>query len=66
MTNFLPKKFVADTRYRVAVRTINRWVAAGALPPPVRIQGRDYFSEQQLDAHDAARLTPHKQEEATA
>ena len=36
--------------------TLDRWVKRGLLPPPVYIGGRRYWSSDQLDAHDQARL----------
>jgi predicted DNA-binding transcriptional regulator AlpA len=30
-------------RHGVSVRTIERWIEAGLLPPPLRIRGRKYW-----------------------
>jgi predicted DNA-binding transcriptional regulator AlpA len=55
-TKYLPVRPVA-ARYGVSDRTVDRWVQDGDLPQPVYIQGRRYWSEEQLDQHDAARKT---------
>jgi hypothetical protein len=51
----LPTKAVA-ARYRVHRLTIHRWVNNPALnfPRPRIINGRYYFDETELDAHDRA------------
>jgi hypothetical protein len=36
--------------------TLDRWVKRGLLPSPIYIGGRRYWSSEQLDAHDQARL----------
>ncbi len=58
---WLPSTAVRE-RYRglkqnkISFRTLDRWVERGFLPPPVYIGGRRYWSSEQLEAHDAARL----------
>jgi hypothetical protein len=37
-----PKRKIADN-HGVCVKTIDRWVAAGKIDPPKKINGRDYF-----------------------
>ena len=44
-------------RYNVCDKTIDRWVAAGILSPPMRINGIKYHDEDDLDARDRARMT---------
>ena len=40
----------------ISAMTLDRWVKRGLLPSPVYIGGRRYWSSEQLDAHDQARL----------
>ena len=35
-------------------RTVARWIKSGRLPPPMKVNGRDYHDEADLDAADAA------------
>jgi predicted DNA-binding transcriptional regulator AlpA len=42
-------------RYDIVDRTVDRWVEAGELPPPVYIRGRRYWPEKALDARDRMR-----------
>jgi DNA-binding transcriptional MerR regulator len=42
-------------RYGVVVRTIDRWTAAGILPPPMVINGCRYWDEEQVEQMDDAR-----------
>jgi hypothetical protein len=35
-------------------RTVARWIKSGHLPPPMKVNGRDYHDEADLDAADAA------------
>jgi hypothetical protein len=38
------------------IRTVERWVQAGVLPPPSQvIRDRGYWDEDTLDAHDRQR-----------
>jgi hypothetical protein len=39
----------------ISLRTVDRWVEAGVLPPPIYIQGQRYWLDEKLDAHDEAR-----------
>ena len=43
--------------YNVCTRTIDRWTAAGILPPPMVINGYRYWDEQQVEQMDDARNT---------
>jgi len=43
-------------RYDVVPRTIDRWLAAGILPPPMRINGLRYWSEDEIERRDQERL----------
>lgn len=58
---WLPSSAVRE-RYRgikhdkISFRTIDRWVERGILPKPVRIGTRRYWSSEQLDQYDQARL----------
>jgi hypothetical protein len=50
------KPYLARVRYRRTVRTISRWHKAGLLPPPdTVINGREHWTDETLDAADAAR-----------
>jgi hypothetical protein len=50
---FLAKRAVRARYGNVCARSIRRWVDKGALPPPdLTINGRDYWYEITLDAHD--------------
>jgi hypothetical protein len=53
---FLPTSVLCD-RYERSSRTIDRWVAAGVLPKPMRIRGVRYWDEEQIEARDKERLT---------
>ena len=35
-------------------RTVARWIKSGRLPPPMKVNGRDYHNEADLDAADEA------------
>jgi len=39
-----------------SVRTIDRWIENGELPPPMRINRFRFWDEKELDAFDARRL----------
>ena len=43
----LPGRLVC-ARYSVTNRTIDRWLARGILPPPIRINGVRYWREKEL------------------
>lgn len=42
-------------RFGVSMRSVDRWLAAGLLPKPIRINGRKYFRLADLEAFEAAR-----------
>lgn len=52
----LPTRVVAR-RYSVVGRSIDRWIDNPALgfPKPIRINGRNYFDEAELDEFDKRR-----------
>jgi predicted site-specific integrase-resolvase len=54
MSKKLMRKRAVAERYGVrALRTIERWTRGGVLPPPDQvINGRPYWDEATLDAHD--------------
>jgi DNA-binding transcriptional MerR regulator len=45
-------------RYSVTDRTIDRWLAAGILPPPMRINGRKYWDEKEIEERERERMAP--------
>lgn len=56
MKRYLPEKQVA-ARYGVHVVSLARWDKDPKLgfPPPIRIRGRKYRDQDELDAFDASR-----------
>jgi hypothetical protein len=50
-----PTRWVC-ARYDIVPRTVDRWVQAGILPEPEKINGRNYFDEDAVEARDQARL----------
>jgi hypothetical protein len=49
----IPTRGVCERYGQKAARTIRRWVVAGAFPPPDRvINGRNYWWESTLTAHE--------------
>ena len=55
------------SRYNVTDRTADRWVAAGILPDPIRINGRRYWDEAELEQRerDGMSRRPHKPSDNT-
>jgi hypothetical protein len=51
-----PRRVTAKERYKVTVRTVERWEADPGMgfPPSVLINGRRYDDVEKLDAFDAA------------
>jgi hypothetical protein len=47
-----PTRVVAE-RHKVCIRTIERWVEAGILPPPLRINGRKFWPAGTVAKADA-------------
>ena len=43
-------------RYDIVSRTVDRWVEAGILPPPMFINTVRYWDEDELDRRDAERM----------
>ena len=41
-------------RLGVSVRTVQRWVAAGILDPPIKVNNRNYFVAGTMPRPDAA------------
>lgn len=54
MTKFLTVREVC-ARYGRSDRTIDRWIAEGVLPKPIRIRSLRYFDKADLDQRDEAR-----------
>ena len=51
----LPTRLVCK-RYSVTDRTIDRWLASGILPEPVRINGLRYWRESDLVERERSRM----------
>jgi DNA-binding transcriptional MerR regulator len=45
-------------RYDVVGRTIDRWVEQGILPPPIIINRRRYWDEQELEQREREGMKP--------
>ena len=43
-------------RYGVVVRTIDRWVATGVLPEPMRINNIRYWDEGEIEERERTRM----------
>jgi DNA-binding transcriptional MerR regulator len=43
-------------RYNISTRTLSRWTDQGLLPAPVYFNRRKYWSREQLETRDKARL----------
>jgi len=56
-SKYLPDGKVAKERYKVCLSTLYRWDHDPRLgfPKPIRINGRKYRDEDELDAFDRAR-----------
>ncbi|HKF07594.1 MAG TPA: hypothetical protein VKB89_02585 [Xanthobacteraceae bacterium] len=48
MSKKLPTRVMSE-RYGVCVKTLERWTAAGILPPPIIINKRKYWDEEELE-----------------
>jgi DNA-binding transcriptional MerR regulator len=55
MTKKLPVRALCE-RYAISERTIDRWIEAGILPPPVYINHRRYFDEAELEERERERM----------
>jgi predicted site-specific integrase-resolvase len=55
MTKQLPTSALCE-RYSVSDRTIDRWLDAGILPPPVYINRRRYWLEEELERRERERM----------
>jgi len=44
-----------SARYGVSTRTVDRWVAAGILPEPMRINRLKYWDEDEVEQRDRER-----------
>jgi hypothetical protein len=51
----LPLRAMVD-RYSVTERTIDRWLASGILPEPLRINGLRYWRLGELEQRERARM----------
>jgi predicted DNA-binding transcriptional regulator AlpA len=51
----LPARAVA-TRYGMCLKSIDRWLAGKLLPEPVRIRGRRYWYEDDLEKLERANI----------
>jgi DNA-binding transcriptional MerR regulator len=54
MTKKLTTRLLCE-RYSVCDRTIDRWVEAGILPEPMRINKARYWDEQEIEQLDRER-----------
>jgi DNA-binding transcriptional MerR regulator len=45
-------------RYNVVDRTIDRWVESGILPPPLVINKRRYWDEEELEQRERDGMRP--------
>ena len=59
MTNERPTGAMISTRlmaerWHVSLRTVERWIEVGVLPPPIRVRGRKYWPEGTAPAREAA------------
>jgi predicted site-specific integrase-resolvase len=53
----LPTRSICE-RYDIVDRTVDRWVEAGVLPPPLVIRGRRYWHEDEIEARERAGMKP--------
>jgi predicted site-specific integrase-resolvase len=63
MTKQLPTSALCE-RYSVSDRTIDRWLDAGILPPPVYINRRRYWLEEELERCERERMASRELREA--
>ena len=56
MTRKLPARALCES-YSVADRTIDRWVETGILPPPIYINHRRYWDEEEIERRERERMT---------
>ena len=54
MKKFLPARAICE-RYDICDRTVDRWAKGGVIPQPQKINGRNYWDTEELDAADAER-----------
>jgi hypothetical protein len=45
-------------RYHVVIRTLDRWLQRGILPPPIIINGRRYWDEAEIMQRERAGMKP--------
>jgi DNA-binding transcriptional MerR regulator len=55
MTRKLPTRTLCQ-RYDVSARTIDRWLDAGILPPPMVVNHRRYWDEDELEQLERERM----------
>lgn len=53
-------------RYNVTDRTVDRWVATGILPEPMRINKARYWDEDEIEQRDRARIAAGKTPQTVA
>jgi predicted DNA-binding transcriptional regulator AlpA len=46
----LPSSALRERCGKISGMTVHRWVAAGILPKPIKINGRNYWRESDVDA----------------
>jgi predicted DNA-binding transcriptional regulator AlpA len=63
---FLNVRAVCARYSNISDRTVDRWLQSGVLPKPLYIQGHRYWSSEQLDERDKARLAAGRPNEEAA
>jgi predicted DNA-binding transcriptional regulator AlpA len=48
-------------RYGVVVRTVDRWVATGVLPKPMRINKIRYWDEAEIEERERKRISSQRE-----
>jgi predicted site-specific integrase-resolvase len=43
-------------RYQITPRTVDRWKKAGIIDPPLKMNGRDLYDEERLEARERERM----------
>jgi predicted site-specific integrase-resolvase len=47
-------------RYDIVGRTVDRWVEQGILPPPMKINGRRFWDEDEIEQRERDGMRPRK------
>jgi DNA-binding transcriptional MerR regulator len=63
MSNKLPMKAMCG-RYGVVGRTIDHWTEAGILPPPLVINRRRYWNQEELERREREGIGQKRGDEA--